>query len=124
MALSEQQLNGAIGRVLRRFRSDLGLSQQAFADFLDLGSQTVVTNIETGKRPVHAFELWEWSERIAERHPLSASEIRREFFDSPFVLRLGEGEAHVESATSRSARGRWASGLLTQEPYRVNTDAA
>lgn len=96
MAQSEKQLNGAMGRVLRRFRSDLGLSQSEMALLVGLGSQTAVSNIEKGARPIQAAEVWTWSERIATQHPMSAEEIRREFFDSPFVTAWVARESNPE----------------------------
>jgi transcriptional regulator with XRE-family HTH domain len=97
MALDEVRLNQAMGKVLRRFRDDLGFSQAAMGRFLGIGSQTAVTNIELGRRPIQAAEVWAWAERIADRHPLSALEIREEFFASPFVERLGQTESPITS---------------------------
>lgn len=87
----------AMGRVLRRFRHDLGFSQSVMANFLGLRTledkprQQVLSNIEKGERRMLVSEIVEWSVLIAQHHPLTAEEIRREFSDSPFVLRSGGG---------------------------------
>ena len=96
MALSELHLvNEAFGKVLRRYRAELGLSQEAMGHLLGVGQRTL-SAIEKGERGLLAAEVVVFADILAGRLPYEAHEIRQEFFEGRHLAALPRGATHKE----------------------------
>ncbi|MEQ8436537.1 MAG: helix-turn-helix transcriptional regulator [Ilumatobacter fluminis] len=63
MVDSERQFYGELGRSLRRFRTERGLTQEAVGDLVGL-TRTSITNIESGNQPVSAWLLCQFARHL------------------------------------------------------------